>query len=67
MSSTVPSHLRQDEGGLLAEEVLSPVLWSRVSDSITRPPLLLVSLDGLRPEYLQTWHGLLPVLDKLSQ
>ncbi|XP_041811855.1 ectonucleotide pyrophosphatase/phosphodiesterase family member 3 [Chelmon rostratus] len=30
-----------------------------------RQPLLLVSLDGLRAEYLQTWSGLVPVLDKL--
>ncbi|KAM7373676.1 hypothetical protein PAMP_008511 [Pampus punctatissimus] len=29
-------------------------------------PLLLVSLDGLRAEYLQTWSSLLPVLDKLK-
>ncbi|XP_034016259.1 ectonucleotide pyrophosphatase/phosphodiesterase family member 3 [Thalassophryne amazonica] len=32
-----------------------------------RPPLLLVSLDGLRAEYLHTWHTLLPVLDKLRK
>uniref|UniRef100_A0A8D3AS20 SMB domain-containing protein n=1 Tax=Scophthalmus maximus TaxID=52904 RepID=A0A8D3AS20_SCOMX len=30
-------------------------------------PLLLVSLDGLRAEYLQTWSSLIPVLDKLRQ
>ncbi|KAK5910753.1 hypothetical protein CgunFtcFv8_004989 [Champsocephalus gunnari] len=30
-------------------------------------PLLLVSLDGLRAEYLQTWAALIPVLDKLKQ
>ncbi|GLD59507.1 venom phosphodiesterase 1-like isoform X1 [Lates japonicus] len=29
-------------------------------------PLLLISLDGLRAEYLQTWNTLIPVLDKLS-
>ncbi|XP_056876170.1 ectonucleotide pyrophosphatase/phosphodiesterase family member 3 [Takifugu flavidus] len=34
---------------------------------VTRQPLLLVSLDGLRPEYLQSWHTLLPVLDKLRK
>ncbi|KAM4538947.1 venom phosphodiesterase CdcPDE [Odontesthes bonariensis] len=28
-------------------------------------PLLLVSLDGLRAEYMQTWSDLIPVLDKL--
>ncbi|XP_070702542.1 venom phosphodiesterase 1 [Pempheris klunzingeri] len=30
-------------------------------------PLLLVSLDGLRAEYLQTWSALIPVLDKLRR
>lgn len=30
-------------------------------------PLLLVSLDGLRAEYLQTWSTLTPVLDKLRR
>ncbi|XP_076013174.1 ectonucleotide pyrophosphatase/phosphodiesterase family member 3 [Genypterus blacodes] len=29
-------------------------------------PLLLISLDGLRAEYLQTWNALIPVLEKLS-
>lgn len=32
-----------------------------------KQPLLLVSLDGLRAEYLETWSALIPVLDKLSQ
>uniref|UniRef100_A0A3Q3X7I9 SMB domain-containing protein n=1 Tax=Mola mola TaxID=94237 RepID=A0A3Q3X7I9_MOLML len=31
-----------------------------------RQPLLLVSLDGLRAEYLQTWSTFIPVLDKLK-
>uniref|UniRef100_A0A4W6BRB1 SMB domain-containing protein n=1 Tax=Lates calcarifer TaxID=8187 RepID=A0A4W6BRB1_LATCA len=30
-------------------------------------PLLLISLDGLRAEYLQTWNTLIPVLDKLRR
>uniref|UniRef100_A0A8B9H8V3 SMB domain-containing protein n=1 Tax=Astyanax mexicanus TaxID=7994 RepID=A0A8B9H8V3_ASTMX len=30
-------------------------------------PLLLISLDGLRAEYQQTWHSLMPVLDKLRK
>uniref|UniRef100_A0A3B4UIJ6 Venom phosphodiesterase 1-like n=1 Tax=Seriola dumerili TaxID=41447 RepID=A0A3B4UIJ6_SERDU len=29
-------------------------------------PLLLISLDGLRAEYMQTWSTLIPVLDKLK-
>uniref|UniRef100_A0A3P9DQ73 Venom phosphodiesterase 1-like n=1 Tax=Maylandia zebra TaxID=106582 RepID=A0A3P9DQ73_9CICH len=32
-----------------------------------KQPLLLVSLDGLRAEYLQTWSALIPVLDKLRR
>ncbi|XP_051991794.1 ectonucleotide pyrophosphatase/phosphodiesterase family member 3 isoform X1 [Xyrauchen texanus] len=35
--------------------------------SFKRQPLLLVSLDGLRAEYLQTWRSLIPVLDKIRQ
>nr|XP_057903277.1 venom phosphodiesterase 1-like [Doryrhamphus excisus] len=31
-----------------------------------RQPLLLVSLDGLRAEYLRTWSALIPVLTKLK-
>ncbi|XP_046716079.1 venom phosphodiesterase CdcPDE isoform X2 [Silurus meridionalis] len=32
-----------------------------------KQPLLLVSLDGLRAEYQETWHSLIPVLDKLQR
>ncbi|KAM9340330.1 venom phosphodiesterase CdcPDE [Symphorus nematophorus] len=35
-------------------------------EGFKRQPLLLVSLDGLRAEYLQTWSTLIPVLDKLK-
>uniref|UniRef100_A0A8C1Z2T0 SMB domain-containing protein n=1 Tax=Cyprinus carpio TaxID=7962 RepID=A0A8C1Z2T0_CYPCA len=35
--------------------------------SFKRQPLLLVSLDGLRAEYLQSWHTVVPVLDKISE
>lgn len=34
---------------------------------VTRQPLLLVSLDGLRPDYLQKWNQMMPVLNKLSK
>uniref|UniRef100_A0A3P9J0C8 SMB domain-containing protein n=1 Tax=Oryzias latipes TaxID=8090 RepID=A0A3P9J0C8_ORYLA len=30
-----------------------------------RQPLLLVSLDGLRAEYMQTWNTVMPVLNKI--
>ncbi|XP_035241160.1 ectonucleotide pyrophosphatase/phosphodiesterase family member 3 [Anguilla anguilla] len=32
----------------------------------SRQPLLLISLDGFRAEYLSTWSQLIPVLDKLK-
>ncbi|XP_031442088.1 venom phosphodiesterase 1 [Clupea harengus] len=32
-----------------------------------KQPLLLISIDGLRAEYLQTWASLIPVLDKMKQ
>uniref|UniRef100_A0A672YZ40 SMB domain-containing protein n=2 Tax=Sphaeramia orbicularis TaxID=375764 RepID=A0A672YZ40_9TELE len=35
-------------------------------DGFSRQPLLLISLDGLRAEYLQTWSHLIPVLHKLK-
>ncbi|KAG1929592.1 venom phosphodiesterase 1 isoform X3 [Pimephales promelas] len=35
--------------------------------SFKRQPLLLVSLDGLRAEYLQTWSSLVPVLEKIRK
>uniref|UniRef100_A0A8C1M4I9 SMB domain-containing protein n=1 Tax=Cyprinus carpio TaxID=7962 RepID=A0A8C1M4I9_CYPCA len=35
--------------------------------SFKRQPLLLVSLDGLRAEYLQSWHTVVPVLDKIRR
>ncbi|XP_057211302.1 venom phosphodiesterase 1 [Triplophysa rosa] len=35
--------------------------------SFQKQPLLLVSLDGFRAEYLQTWSSLVPVLDKMRK
>nr|XP_020478264.1 venom phosphodiesterase 1-like [Monopterus albus]XP_020478265.1 venom phosphodiesterase 1-like [Monopterus albus] len=35
--------------------------------SFKQQPLLLISLDGLRAEYLQTWSTLVPVLNKLKK
>ncbi|XP_041043321.1 venom phosphodiesterase 2-like [Carcharodon carcharias] len=32
----------------------------------SQPPLILVSLDGFRAEYLKTWYSLLPVIKKLK-
>ncbi|XP_068189573.1 ectonucleotide pyrophosphatase/phosphodiesterase family member 3 isoform X2 [Antennarius striatus] len=39
---------------------------ARCPAGFSRQPLLLVSLDGLRSEYLHTWSSLMPVLDKLQ-
>ncbi|XP_075059188.1 ectonucleotide pyrophosphatase/phosphodiesterase family member 1 [Mixophyes fleayi] len=33
----------------------------------SHPPVILVSLDGFRAEYLYVWEGLLPVISKLKQ
>uniref|UniRef100_A0A8C6TQ64 Ectonucleotide pyrophosphatase/phosphodiesterase family member 3 n=1 Tax=Neogobius melanostomus TaxID=47308 RepID=A0A8C6TQ64_9GOBI len=35
--------------------------------SFSKQPLLLVSLDGWRADYLQTWSKLVPVVDKLQK
>ncbi|KAL1254850.1 hypothetical protein QQF64_012911 [Cirrhinus molitorella] len=35
--------------------------------SFKRQPLLLVSLDGLRAEYLQSWHTVVPVMEKIKR
>ncbi|XP_067840634.1 ectonucleotide pyrophosphatase/phosphodiesterase family member 3-like [Heptranchias perlo] len=32
----------------------------------SHPPLILISLDGFRAEYLKTWYSLLPVIEKLK-
>lgn len=32
-----------------------------------KQPVLLVSLDGLRSDYMETWSPFIPVLNKLSQ
>nr|XP_008120596.1 PREDICTED: ectonucleotide pyrophosphatase/phosphodiesterase family member 1 isoform X2 [Anolis carolinensis] len=36
-------------------------------EGFTKPPVLLFSLDGFRAEYLHTWGGLLPVINKLRK
>uniref|UniRef100_A0AAY4DE56 SMB domain-containing protein n=1 Tax=Denticeps clupeoides TaxID=299321 RepID=A0AAY4DE56_9TELE len=32
-----------------------------------KQPMLLISLDGLRAEYFQTWSSLIPVMDKIRR
>ncbi|XP_051791459.1 ectonucleotide pyrophosphatase/phosphodiesterase family member 3-like [Erpetoichthys calabaricus] len=34
--------------------------------SFSKQPVILISLDGLRAEYLMTWSKIVPVLDKLK-
>ncbi|XP_069743128.1 ectonucleotide pyrophosphatase/phosphodiesterase family member 3-like isoform X2 [Narcine bancroftii] len=43
------------------EEIKAPVCPAGFS----HPPLILVSLDGFRAEYLKTWDIILPVIEKL--
>ncbi|XP_041106380.1 ectonucleotide pyrophosphatase/phosphodiesterase family member 1 isoform X3 [Polyodon spathula] len=33
----------------------------------SRPPVILISLDGFRAEYLQTWGGLMPAIYRLKE
>ncbi|XP_048386427.1 venom phosphodiesterase 1-like [Stegostoma tigrinum] len=44
------------------EEINAP----QCPSGFSQPPLILVSLDGFRAEYLKTWYGLMPVIDKLK-
>ncbi|XP_078069850.1 ectonucleotide pyrophosphatase/phosphodiesterase family member 3 [Mustelus asterias] len=44
------------------EEIRAP----QCPAGFSRPPLILVSLDGFRAEYLKTWYSLLPVIEKLK-
>ncbi|XP_048452966.1 ectonucleotide pyrophosphatase/phosphodiesterase family member 3 [Rhincodon typus] len=39
---------------------------SQCPSGFSQPPLILVSLDGFRAEYLKTWYGLMPVIAKLK-
>ncbi|CAK6982028.1 venom phosphodiesterase 1-like [Scomber scombrus] len=48
------------------EDVCENLAEPKCPAGFKQQPLLLVSLDGLRAEYLQTWSTLIPVLDKLS-
>ncbi|KAL7381199.1 hypothetical protein ABVT39_001896 [Epinephelus coioides] len=49
------------------EDQCDDLLTPTCPPGFKRQPLLLVSLDGLRAEYLQTWSTLIPVLDKLKK
>ncbi|GCC23754.1 hypothetical protein chiPu_0002152 [Chiloscyllium punctatum] len=45
------------------EEITAP----QCPAGFSQPPLILVSLDGFRAEYLKTWYGLMPAIDKLKK
>ncbi|XP_061680326.1 ectonucleotide pyrophosphatase/phosphodiesterase family member 3 isoform X3 [Syngnathoides biaculeatus] len=70
-----PSALRRDQAAdeqvplfrrLRGQFRLLQQLRARVP-GFRRQPLLLVSLDGLRADYLHLWKGLIPVLTKLKK
>uniref|UniRef100_A0A8C1VDN0 SMB domain-containing protein n=1 Tax=Cyprinus carpio TaxID=7962 RepID=A0A8C1VDN0_CYPCA len=54
----------EGESGL---QQASAAVTAKCPASFKRQPLLLVSLDGLRAEYLQSWHTVVPVLDKIRR
>uniref|UniRef100_A0A3Q3FAU3 Venom phosphodiesterase 1-like n=1 Tax=Kryptolebias marmoratus TaxID=37003 RepID=A0A3Q3FAU3_KRYMA len=47
------------------EDTCEDLSTPKCPERFKRQPLLLVSLDGLRAEYMQSWSMLIPVLDKL--
>ncbi|XP_048850441.1 venom phosphodiesterase [Brienomyrus brachyistius] len=47
------------------EDVCEDIVDPQCPASFSRQPLLLISLDGFRAEYLKTWSTILPVIDKL--
>ncbi|XP_077937131.1 venom phosphodiesterase 1 [Gasterosteus aculeatus] len=49
------------------EDECDDLLTPTCPSGFKQQPLLLVSLDGLRAEYLQKWSPLVPVLDKLKK
>ncbi|XP_059899802.1 ectonucleotide pyrophosphatase/phosphodiesterase family member 3 [Gadus macrocephalus] len=59
-------HVCQGETAWVEDDCLN-LMEPSCPAGFQRPPLLLVSLDGLRADYLQTWEGLLPVLSKLGR
>uniref|UniRef100_A0A3B3QUZ1 SMB domain-containing protein n=1 Tax=Paramormyrops kingsleyae TaxID=1676925 RepID=A0A3B3QUZ1_9TELE len=47
------------------EDACEDIVAPQCPASFSRQPLLLISLDGFRAEYLKTWSTILPVIDKL--
>ncbi|XP_067111326.1 venom phosphodiesterase 1 [Osmerus mordax] len=58
-------HVCQGETEWVVDECVD-LIAPKCPAGFKQQPLLLVSLDGLRAEYLQTWHSLIPVLNKLK-
>ncbi|KAL0962324.1 hypothetical protein UPYG_G00338640 [Umbra pygmaea] len=58
-------HICQGEKEWVADDC-GDLLSPKCPKSFKKQPLLLISLDGLRAEYQQTWSHLIPVLDKLK-
>ncbi|KAL4630020.1 ectonucleotide pyrophosphatase/phosphodiesterase family member 3-like [Arapaima gigas] len=48
------------------EDECKEMVAPKCPPSFSKQPLLLVSLDGFRAEYLKTWSKLIPVIDKLK-
>ncbi|KAG8444562.1 hypothetical protein GDO86_009646 [Hymenochirus boettgeri] len=49
------------------EETCEEIQAPQCPSGFSKPPLLLFSLDGFRAEYLHTWGGLLPAINKLRK
>ncbi|XP_049756755.1 ectonucleotide pyrophosphatase/phosphodiesterase family member 3 isoform X1 [Elephas maximus indicus] len=55
----------QGETGWVKEEC-STAEQSQCPEGFDLPPVILFSMDGFRAEYLQTWHTLMPNINKLK-
>ncbi|XP_064412173.1 ectonucleotide pyrophosphatase/phosphodiesterase family member 1 isoform X1 [Latimeria chalumnae] len=48
------------------EEGCEDISAPQCPSGFSKPPVILMSLDGFRSEYLQTWGGLIPAITKLK-
>uniref|UniRef100_A0A3P9NQU2 Ectonucleotide pyrophosphatase/phosphodiesterase 1 n=2 Tax=Poecilia reticulata TaxID=8081 RepID=A0A3P9NQU2_POERE len=57
----------KSKGGSLWKKFTEEIGEAKCPPGFSRPPLLLVSLDGFRAEYLKDHHSRLPIINKLRK
>ncbi|KAM4713694.1 LOW QUALITY PROTEIN: ectonucleotide pyrophosphatase/phosphodiesterase family member 1 [Anableps anableps] len=66
-SVTPPPTYPSEKGGKLWEKLAKEVQEPKCPPGFSRPPLLLVSMDGFRAEYLKDHKSRLPIINKLRK